>query len=93
MQALTILTAENQGPSFYLLLKGKAREGALELDKDNIKRENVVQLILQRLDALYLENTIQTAYLAYQIFETFQRPENMAMKDYLVKFEQSLYQD
>ena len=93
MQALTILTAENQGPSLYLLLKGKAREAALELDKDNIKRENVVQLILQRLDALYLENTIQTAYLAYQIFETFRRPENMAMKDYLVKFEQSLYQD
>ena len=46
-----------------------------------------MQLILQRLDTLYLEDTIQTADLAYQTFETFQRPENMTMKDYLVKFE------
>ena len=46
-----------------------------------------MQLILQRLDTLYLEDTIQMADLAYQTFETFQRPENMTMKDYLVKFE------
>ena len=46
-----------------------------------------MQLILQRFDTLYLEDTIQMADLAYQTFETFQRPENMTMKDYLVKFE------
>ena len=57
----------------------------MELDIDNRKGENGVQLILQRLDTLYLEDTIQTADLAYQTFETFQRPENMTMKDYLVK--------
>ena len=84
---MTTLTAEKQGPCFYLLLEGKARDAALELDIDNIKGENGVQLILQRLDALYLEDTIQTAYFAHQTFETFQRPENMTMKDYLVKFE------
>ena len=86
-QALTTLTAEKQGPCLYLSPKGKARDAALELDIDHIKGENGVQLTLQRLDALYLEDTIQTAYLAYQTFETFQRPENMTMKDYLVKFE------
>ena len=59
----------------------------MELDIDNRKGENGVQLILQRLDTLYLEDTIQMADLAYQTFETFQRPENMTMKDYLVKFE------
>ena len=84
---MATLTAEKQGPFLYLSLKSKARKAALELDIDNIKGENGVQLILERLDALYLEGNIQTAYLAYQTFEIFQRPENMTMKNYLVKFE------
>ena len=86
-QALATLTAEKQGSCLYLSLKSKARKAALELDIDNIKGENGVQLILERLDALYLEGNIQIAYLAYQTFEIFQRPENMTMKNYLVKFE------
>ena len=87
-QALTTLDDAKQGPCLYLSLKGKAREAALELDIDAIKGEDGVNLILKRLDELYLEDTTQTAYLAYQNFETFKRPETMNMKDYLVKFEQ-----
>ena len=87
-QALTTLDAAKQGPCLYLSLKGKAREAALELDIDKIKGEDGVEIILKRLDDLYLEDTTQTAYLAYQNFETFKRPETMNMKDYLVKFEQ-----
>ena len=45
-------------------------------------------MILERLDALFLEDTMQTTYLAYQTFEKFKRPSQMLMKDYLVKFEQ-----
>ena len=41
-QALTMSTAEKQGPWLYLLLKGKVREAALELDIDNIKGESDV---------------------------------------------------
>ena len=64
MAGLTTLTAEKQGPCLYLSLKRKATNAALELDIDHIKGENGVQLILQRLEALYLEDTIQTTYLA-----------------------------
>ena len=41
-QALTMSTAEKSGPWLYLLLKGKVRKAALELDIDNIKGENDV---------------------------------------------------
>ena len=41
-QALTMSTAEKQGPWLYLLLKGKVREATLELDLDNIKGKNDV---------------------------------------------------
>ena len=72
-QALTTLETKKQGPCLYLSLRGKAREADLELDIDDIRGENEVQLILERLDALYLEDTTKTAYLAYQNFETFKK--------------------
>ena len=86
-QALTTLSSEKQGPCLYLSLKGKSREAALEIDIEQIKGADGVKLILQRLDKLFLEDTTQTAYLAYQTFETFKRPSDMSMKDYFIKFE------
>lgn len=87
-QALTDLPAKKQGPSLYLSLQGKAREAALELDLEDLKKDTGVQTILDRLDKLYLQDTNQSAYLAYQKFETFKRPDNMPMKEFLIKFEQ-----
>ena len=69
-------------------MKDKAREAALEIDIDEIKKETSVQTILERLDKLYLHDTNQSAYIAYQNFWTFKRPEKIPMKEYLVKFEQ-----
>lgn len=71
-QALTDLHAKKQGPSLYLSLKGKAREAALEIDIDEIKKETGVQTILEQLDKLYLQDTNQSAYIAYQNFRDLQ---------------------
>ena len=87
-QALTTLEPEKQGPCLYLSLKGKSRETALEIDLAHINGDNGVKLILERLDKLFLVDTTQTAYLAYQTFENFKRPSSMSMKDYLIKFAQ-----
>ena len=56
-QALTTLNPEQQGPCLYLSLKGKAREAALEVDLEAIERKDGIRLILERLDALFLEDT------------------------------------
>ena len=87
-QALTTLKPEQQGPCLYLSLQGKARQAALELDLEVIKGKDGIQLILECLDVLFLEDMMQTAYLAYQTFKNFKQPSQMLMKDYLVKFEQ-----
>ena len=87
-QALTTLKPEQQGPCLYLSLKGKTREASLELDLEAINGRDSIQLIIECLDVLFLEDTMQIAYLAYQTFENFKRPSEMLMKDYLVKFEQ-----
>ena len=81
-QALTTLAAEKQGSTLYLSLKGKAREAALEIDIDQIKGAYGVKAILDKLDKLFLEDANHSAYLAYQKFETFKRPEQIKIKDH-----------
>ncbi len=41
-QALTDLSAKKQGPSLYLCLSGKAREAALEINIEELKKDTVV---------------------------------------------------
>ena len=45
-----------------------------------IKHEDGVKRILKQLDKLYLQDTNQSTYLAYQTLEEFKRPKNMPMK-------------
>ena len=89
-QALTDLPATKQGPSIFFSLQGKAKTAALELDIDDIKKEDGVMTILTKLDKLYLQETSQSEYIAYHEFETFKRPRSMPIKEYLIKFD-SLY--
>ena len=46
-----------------------------------------VEAILEQLDKLYLKDRHQTAYLAYEAFEKFQRPVAMSMTDFINEFE------
>ena len=89
-QALTELPPSKQGPSVFFSFKGKAKTAALELDIEDIKKDDGVDTILKRLDKLYLQETSQSAYLAYHEFETFKRPRTMPIKEYLIKYD-SLY--
>ena len=66
----------------YLSLTGKAREAALELDIAVISKDDGLEKISEPLDKLYLQDTNQAAYLAYQEFENFKRPLEMRMREY-----------
>ena len=66
-------------------LTGKAREAALELEIEEIKHADGIKRILKWLDKLYLQDTNQSAYLAYQTFKKSKRPENMPMKEYVIQ--------
>ena len=71
-QALIDLSAAKQGPAVFLFLTGKAKEAELER--------------LKRLDKLYLQDTVQSAYLTCEQFKEFSRPAAMSMKKYLIEF-------
>ena len=83
----TDLDKKKQGPAIFLSLNGKPRASVLELDVGVVSGDKGVEAILEQLDKLYLKDRHQTAYLAYEAFEKFQRPVAMSMTDFINEFE------
>ena len=83
----TDLDKKKLGPSIFLSLNGKPRASDLEHDIGVINGDKGVEAILEQLDKLYLKDKHQTAYLAYEAFEKFQRPVAMSMTDFINEFE------
>ena len=72
-----------QGPAIYLTLEGKAR--------DNVQNLNInVVNIIDQLRKLYIGNGVVTVLEHYKVFENFERPNNMTLKQYIREFEHLL---
>ena len=71
-----------------LSLTGKARKAALNCNKDELHQENRMDTLISALDELFLQKTINTAYEAFKNFDGSWRPENMAISDYIIEFDQ-----
>ena len=76
-QAFTDLDNKKQGPAVFLSLEGRAREAVLELPVATISSDTGVAEIITKLNGLYLKDKAQSAYEAYDAFETFKRPSDM----------------
>lgn len=83
----TDYTAVQQGPMIVLSLKGDARDAALGIPKDELKSENGVELILKKLDTLYEKDESQLAFISFDQFVKYRRPDNMDIREFLRKFE------
>ena len=59
----------------------------LELPVAEIADEDGVAKIIAKLDGLYLKDKAQSAYEAYDKFETFKRPSDMLITDFINEFE------
>ena len=88
-RSLTSLEENKQGPALNLSLKDKAKEVVKDVDVEKITTDTGFESIIDILDSVYKkdEKTYQETYLAYKQFEEFKRPKEMAIKDYIVKFE------
>ena len=83
----TDYTAAQQGPILVLNLKGDARDAALSIPKDELKSTNGLKLIMKKLDTLYEKDATQLAYLAFDRFVKYRRPDGVDMDEFLRKFE------
>ena len=76
-----------QGTAVLLSLEGKAQEAVLELDVDVITSEEGVSKIIDRLDKIYLQDTLIKKYEALDNFENYRRPPDVSVSDYILEFD------
>lgn len=83
----TDLDQKKQGGAVFLTLSGKARETVLaEVAEDEYDKDTILKKITASLDTLYLKDTSETAYIAFDNFIKFRRPQNMSIQDFMGEF-------
>ena len=90
-QTFTTLDKAKQGPALVLSLDGKAQEAALELDSKDISGEDGVKTVLHKLDKIYEKDKLIEKYNAIEKFETYRRPKETSIRDFLAEFDKRLY--
>ena len=70
----------------FLSLEGKAREAVLELDTEVLNSEDGMKNLFEKLDTLFLEDINQSAFRAYETFESYRRPPGTSLEDFLIDF-------
>ena len=77
---------KEQAPAVTLSLEGRAKEAALELSLEDLNAENGLSKI-EKLDGLFLKDENQRTYVAYEEFESYSRPTDMTIDNYISDFE------
>ena len=87
-QLVTDLEKKKQALAVTLSLTRKAREAALNIKAEDLNCDEGMKTLIQILDKLFLQETIDSAYDAYKNFDGFRNPGDMHINDYIVEFDQ-----
>ena len=86
--SITDLDKKKQGCSIVLNLDEETLETVrTTLSIEDLNKENASTQILDCLDKVYQKEESETTYQLYEEFESYQRPQNMAINDYIQEFE------
>ena len=78
---------KKQGMALFLSLEGDARKAAAKVTLAQMKTDTGLTKVLDELDKFFMKDKDRSAFLAYDKFNAFRRPEGMSVKDFLVKYE------
>ena len=76
-----------RGPTVYLSLAGKARDAVTDIDVEAIGKDDGVDIIIKKLDEVFLKDKNTLAYMAFKTFYNFRRTAGMSMQEFIVDFE------
>ena len=82
----TNIEKKNQAPTVFLTLEDKAKEAVLEMDPATLNTDNGMKLLYDKLDELYKGDENREAFFTFETFETYKRPKEMSIGDYLIAF-------
>ena len=86
-QMVTEIPKEKQGAMIYLSLEGQARQCCKSVPTDKLQGENGVKELMLKLKTLFAKDSEQAAFKAYEQFETYMRPEEMEMIEFINEWE------
>ena len=78
---------KEQGPAVALTLEGRAKAAVLELDIAELNEDDGLSNLIAKLDGLFLKDENQRIYAAYEEFETYSRPNDMSIDNFISDFE------
>ena len=84
---LKVCPPNEEGPLIFGTLPDKAKSAVLSLGAQAIGSANGLELILNRLDKLYLSEKNQRIFQALDSFEKYRRPPNMTMNVFILEFQ------
>lgn len=68
--------------------EGRARETALEIPANDLNKDDGMETLLAKLDAVFLREEKDRAYEAYSHFDSISKDGAVSMTDYIIDFEQ-----
>ena len=87
---ITCIPKASQGGAILMTLEGEAQDAVLELSEDIITSEDSVKHITEKLNSLYKKNETLEKYECLDQFETYHRPEDVSMNDFIIEFDSRL---
>ena len=90
-RCFTNLPVERQGPALVLSLEDEALDAVLEINDEDIAKENGVDAIIEHLNRLFKKDYTITKYQALEAFETFRRPASVSIQAFLNEFDTGLH--
>uniref|UniRef100_A0AAV2MPS7 Integrase catalytic domain-containing protein n=1 Tax=Knipowitschia caucasica TaxID=637954 RepID=A0AAV2MPS7_KNICA len=85
---VTELDKTKQALAVALGLEGRARETALEISAVDLNKDDGMETLLAKLDAVFLREEKDRAYEAYSHFDSITKGSALSMADYIIDFEQ-----
>ena len=85
------LPKTEQASALLLSLDGKALDAALQVPENELDQENGIQTLLDRLDKLYVKDELSEEFHALESFESYRRPDNLSIRDFLQEFDKKHY--
>lgn len=82
------LDKKKQALAVALGLEGRARESALEISAGDLHKDEGMETLLAKLDAVFLREEKDRAYEAYSHFDSISKDSAVSMADYIIDFEQ-----
>ena len=86
-QCATDFGKKKQGPAAYLSLPDKIRKSYNDVSVKDLNKEDGLQPLIKKTKSLYAKGINALAFMAYDQFETFKRPDGMSIVDYINEFE------